>query len=73
MEWTDNIHRGMQYVQEGNDISVVTCLEDMYRTFISAEGDIYICERFCSEYKIGSVDSGGIDEAQLQNLENSFE
>lgn len=72
MEWTDNIHRGMQYVQEGNDISVVTCLEDMYRTFISAEGDIYICERFCSEYKIGSVDSGGIDEAQLQNLENSF-
>ena len=72
MEWTDNIHRGMQYVQEGSEITVITCLEDMYRTFISAEGDIYICERFCSEYKIGSVISDRINENLLQNMEDMF-
>lgn len=70
--WTDNIYRGMQSIKEGNELTVKTCLEDMYRTFISSEGNIYICERFCSEHIIGNINMGGIDNEKLTNLENSF-
>ena len=72
IEWTDNIYRGMQCERAGYEIMTITCLEDMYRTFISAEGDIYICERFCSEYKIGSVNNNGIDANMLQHIEDMF-
>lgn len=72
VEWTDNIYRGIQQVSDGNELTVITCLEDMYRTFISSEGDIYICERFGTEHIIGNVNKGGIDEDKLLNLENAF-
>ncbi len=72
IEWTDNISRGMQNIQEGSEITTITCLEDMYRTFISAEGDIYMCERFCSRYSIGNVRTGGIDLDKLENIEKIF-
>lgn len=71
-EWTDIIHKGMQNIQNDNKITTITCLEDMYRTFISAKGDIYICERFCSEHTIGNVNINGIDYDKLNKIENSF-
>lgn len=72
IEWTDVIYRGMQNIQEGKEIKTITCLEDMYRTFVSAEGDIYICERFCSEHSIGNLSTGGIDFNKLKKLEDNF-
>lgn len=72
IEWTDSIYRGMQNINNGNNISILTCLDDMYRTFISTEGNIYICERFCSEYTIGKVSEQTIDESKLNNIEKLF-
>lgn len=71
VEWTDNIYRNMQTLQDGHEIVVQTCMEDMYRTFISAEGDIYICERFNSPFTIGHVASGLQMEKAL-HIENQF-
>ena len=72
IEWTDNIYRGLQCIQDCSEITIKTCIEDMYRTFINARGDIYVCERFCSEYNIGNVNKEGLDEGKLIELEETY-
>lgn len=72
-EWTDGPLRNMSHWQNGTEITVATCLEDMYRTFISAEGDVYVCERFCSNFTIGHVSYKQVlDERKIDELEQHF-
>lgn len=35
-----------------------TCFQNMFSCFINVDGDIYACERFCGESKIGNVFNG---------------
>lgn len=72
VEWTDNIHQGMQVLHEDDELVAVTCLEDMYRVFVNAEGRVFLCERFCSEHSVGNVASGIVDEASLREMEERF-
>lgn len=37
---------------------ISTCLNTPNSCFISANGDLYVCERFCKQYKIGTLDTG---------------
>lgn len=50
VEWTDIFDSSKQ-----NRIQVLTCAEDMYRLFISSEGNVYLCERFNREFMLGTV------------------
>ncbi len=70
-EWTDIVNRDSQSVETEGTITVTTCVEDFYRTFISSEGDIYICERFAGHFTIGTV-YDGIRPGALEEIEKSF-
>ena len=70
-EWTNIVNRDSQTLEEETVITVITCVEDFYRTFISAEGDIYICERFSKHFKIGTVFDGIIPYA-AEEIEKQF-
>lgn len=79
VELTDQMHRTMQTLGPGNgipkneiEIRVSTCLEDLYRTFISTEGNVYICERFGSGHAIGHVREGRLDRLRLEGMEQAF-
>lgn len=71
-ELTASMLRNMLTAQSGKDVVVTTCLEDMYRTFVSAEGDVYICERFGSGHAVGSVADGKLDRARVERMEADF-
>lgn len=71
-EWTDMILRNSQSNVDNGNITVTTCVEDFYRTFISTEGDIYICERFKRDFLIGSVTTREIDPDEIERLEARF-
>ena len=34
---------------------IKTCYQDMFSCFINVDGDLYACEKFCDEYKMGNV------------------
>lgn len=72
IEWTNEISQGLQNIAKDDEIVTNTCLEDMYKTFITAEGDIYLCERINSKFPIGNVRAGVIDDERLKELENTF-
>lgn len=71
-EWTENVARAKKVVRKNEDMVLYTCVEDMYRLFVSATGDLFICERFCSnDNAVGSV-CDGLDDARVAALENEF-
>ena len=71
-EWTDSIARSKKMVSNGAETIIYTCVEDMYRVFITAKGDIFICERFCSnDCMVGNV-IDGLNEEKIIGLENRF-
>lgn len=70
-EWTDIVNSDSQSAETEGTITVTTCVEDFYRTFISSEGDIYICERFAGHFTIGTV-YDGIRSDALEEIEKSF-
>lgn len=70
-EWTEIVNQDSQVVNHSDTIIVTTCVEDFYRTFISSEGDVYICERFAKHFKIGSV-YGGIRTDAPEEIEKVF-
>ena len=72
VEWTDEIIRGLQNYAYNNEILTNTCLEDLYKIFITANGDIYLCERINSNFPIGNVTNGIINDDKLKELEDSF-
>lgn len=68
IEWTDIFKASVT-----GDIALTTCVEDMYRLFISTEGDVYLCERFDSRFKLGDVtDSIDAIKSEAENLERRF-
>ena len=36
-------------------MQIKTCYQDMFSCFINVDGDLYACEKFCDEYKMGNV------------------
>lgn len=71
-EWTDLVSQNSQMTIKDKTILVNTCVEDFYRTFISSEGDIYICERFSKGFKIGKVSDGELSMAEPERIEEEF-
>lgn len=39
-------------------MQIKTCYQDMFSCFINVDGDLYACEKFCNEYKMGNVYTG---------------
>lgn len=48
-----------------------TCIHEPYSCFITANGVLYVCERFCQEHYIGDLNSG-IDKNRCIELNSSF-
>lgn len=68
IEWTDIFNASAT-----EDIALTTCVEDLYRLFISTEGDVYLCERFDSRFKLGDVtDSIDVVKSKAEELEQRF-
>lgn len=63
IEWT-NIFESSR----SEDITVTSCAEDMYRLFISTEGQVYLCERFDRRFILGMV-NGDCDDIVTQAIE----
>lgn len=72
VEWTDNVTRNSRSILSGDEMTVVTCVEDLYRIFVSAEGHLYVCERFCSEHRVGHVADGVLPLDAIYGLEQRF-
>lgn len=49
----------------------ITCLHEPYSCFITANGKLYVCERFCQEHYIGDLNRG-IDRQRCIELNKSF-
>lgn len=62
-------HRNISYTKEKQE--VITCFNQLFSCFINAEGDIYACEKFCDEFKIGNV-SVGFQKEKLVQLTDKF-
>jgi len=72
IEWTDNIAHSHKTYFDNNITTIYTCIEDMYRVFISTEGELYLCERFCSKQSIIGNVKYGLNETSIISLENKF-
>lgn len=49
----------------------ITCCHNPYSCFISSTGQLYVCEKFGSEYSVGNLDSG-FNEAALKKINKIF-
>lgn len=49
----------------------ITCLHEPYSCFITAKGQLYVCERMCQEHYIGDLEHG-IVQSKCVNLNNIF-
>lgn len=49
----------------------ITCLHEPYSCFITAKGQLYICERMCQEHCIGDLDHG-IEQSKCMQLNKTF-
>lgn len=62
-------HRNYQKLEDKRLIS--TCINEPNSCFISTQGDIYVCERMCSQFRIGSLKSG-IDMRLSENINQQY-
>lgn len=62
-------HRNYQELKDKRLIS--TCLNEPNSCFISSRGDIYVCERMCSQFSIGSLTSD-IDLRLCKNINQQY-
>lgn len=62
-------HRNYQELKDKRLIS--TCLNKPNSCFISSRGDIYVCERMCSQFSIGSLTSD-IDLRLCKNINQQY-
>jgi len=51
--------------------NISTCYNNLYSCFINAHGDLYPCEKFCTQYSIGNVTSG-FDQDRMKELQERF-
>lgn len=49
----------------------ITCLHEPYSCFITAKGQLYICERMCQEHCIGDLEHG-IEQSKCVQLNKTF-
>lgn len=49
----------------------ITCLHEPYSCFITAKGQLYVCERMCQEHYIGDLEHG-IEESKCMQLNKIF-
>lgn len=49
----------------------ITCCHNPYSCFITSTGQLYICEKFNSDYSVGDLDSG-FNEAALKKINKIF-
>ena len=49
------------YRRLAKEVNIETCFQDLFSCFINVDGDLYACEKFCNEAKIGDV-CNGIDK-----------
>lgn len=74
---TDELHRFISIVKYRAyyDLPLkqrfITCLHEPYSCFITATGELYICERMCQEHFIGSL-STGIIRGRCEELNKAF-
>ena len=54
-----------------SEMNIKTCYQELFSCFINVYGDIYACEKFCSEYDIGNVFTG-FDEGKMMNIIRLF-
>lgn len=66
-----NVVGNRRISQEPEQQRFRTCLNDLYSCFITADGFLFACERFCKGYNIGSLKEGVI-ELRCRQLNESF-
>lgn len=49
----------------------ITCLHEPYSCFITAKGQLYVCERMCQEQCIGDLEHG-IEQSKCMQLNKTF-
>lgn len=61
---TDELYKLIKVVKRRNyqplekNQTLTTCINKPDSCFISSNGDIYVCERFCNDFKIGKIGTG---------------
>ena len=49
---------GRDYLLMPGSLKMHTCFQNLFSCFINADGDLYACEKFCGENKMGNVVDG---------------
>lgn len=60
-----------EYTVETDTIHLSTCINVPSSCFISSDGNLYVCERFCTQYKLGSL-AEGFDENKCRDLNQKY-
>ena len=60
------------YQRLAKEVNIETCFQELFSCFINVDGDLYACEKFCNEAKIGNVRKGGINESLAITLLQRF-
>lgn len=74
---TDELKRLIWIIEHRNYFDLpkqqkfITCCHNPYSCFISSTGQLYVCEKFGSEYSVGSLDCG-FDEVALKKINKIF-
>ena len=74
---TDELHRLISRIEHRSTCTLpqtqrfVSCINQPYSCFITADGNLYVCERFHIGLNIGTL-SDGIDIGKCQNIYNEF-
>lgn len=66
-----NTVRRREYTVEPDTLQLLTCINIPNSCFISSDGNLYVCERFCTQYKLGSV-AEGFDENKCKELNQKY-
>lgn len=54
-----------------NRLMLRTCFQDLFSCFVNVDGDIYACEKFCDEFKMGHL-STGFDHDKTDSILQTF-
>lgn len=74
---TDTLHKLTRIVEERkfyplpDQLTINTCLQEMYSCYINVYGQLYACEKFCDSLWIGSLEKG-FDTDRMKDLLNAF-
>lgn len=63
--------RNRDYTIEPDTLTLSTCINKPNSCFISSDGNLYVCERFCTPLNIGSVKEG-FDEEKCRELNRKY-